>query len=68
MKVQIDSLVRGKAGFTDNIVEGRVYFIQRSGAVAIVDADGRQWLIYEPQVLDKPRSLIARSDIPSRLR
>ena len=68
MKLQIDSLVRGIAGVTDKTVEGRVYSIQRSGAVAIIDADGNQWIIYEPEVLDKPRSLIARTDIPSRLR
>lgn len=67
-KVQIDSLVKGKAGLTDRNVEGRVYFIQRSGAVAIVDVDGKQWIIYEPEVLDKPRPMATRTDIPTRLR
>lgn len=69
MKLQIDSLVRGKAGTTDKIVQGRVYSIQRSGAVAIIDGDGgKQWIINEPEVLDTPRSVIARADIPKRLR
>lgn len=68
MKLHIDSLVRGKGGTTDRIVEGRVYAIQRSGAVAIIDADGRQWIIYESEVIDRPRPLNQRTDIPARLR
>lgn len=68
MKLQIDSLVRGIAGFTEKTVTGRVYAIQRTGAVAIIDADGNQWIINEPEVLERPRPLIARTDIPSRLR
>ena len=67
MKVRVDSLVRGKAGFTDRIVTGRVYSILRSG-VAIITDDGRQAIIYKPEVLAKPRPLIARTDIPTRLR
>jgi len=68
VKLQIDSYVRGKAGLTDKVVEGRVYFIQRNGSACIVSPDGKQHIIYEPEVLDKPRSLIARTDIPARLR
>lgn len=68
MKVHLDSLVKGFAGWTQKIVEGRVYNILRSGAVAIIDAAGKQWIINDPEVLDKPRSLSARTDIPARLR
>ena len=68
MKVHIDSLVKGFAGWTGKIVEGRVYSIMRSGAVSIIDAAGKQWVIYTPEVLDKPRPMNLRSDIPARLR
>jgi len=68
VKLQIDSYVRGKAGLTDKIVEGRVFHVSKTGSAAIVDPDGKQHIIYEPEVLDKPRSLIARTDIPRRLR
>lgn len=68
MKLHIDSLVRGKGGTTERIVTGRVYFIQRSGAVAIIDSDGRQWIIYEPEVIEGPRPLNQRTNIPARLR
>ena len=68
MKLQIDSLVRGIVGSTNKTVEGRVYSIQRTGAVAVIDGDGRQRIIYEPEVIAPPRSVIARGDIPKRLR
>lgn len=66
-RAHIDSLVRGRAGLTDVQVEGRVYALQKTG-VAVVDAEGRQWIIYEPTVLDKPRPLHQRTDVPARLR
>lgn len=66
--MHIDSLVRGTAGFTGKTVTGRVYAIQRSGAAAIIDQDGAQWIVYDPEVLEKPRPLSTRTDIPARLR
>lgn len=68
MKVHIDSLVRGIAGYSGKVVEGRVYRIDRNGWVALVDRDENQWVIYDPEVIDKPRPLSTRTDIPSRLR
>lgn len=66
MKLQIDSLVEGLAGTTDHKVKGRVFRIQPWG-VAILDQDGKQWIIYEPTVLDRPRPVAQRTDVPSRL-
>lgn len=66
-RVKIDSLVRGKAGSTDRIVEGRVFAIQQSGATAVLDVNGKQWIIYNPEVVDSPRPTMARTDIPQRL-
>lgn len=67
-RIQLDSLVEGTAGVTPRRVRGRVFNIARSGAVAIIGTDGKQWMIYEPELVDKPRNLISRTDIPARLR
>lgn len=68
MRLQIDSLVSGKAGTTERIVQGRVFRILATGSVGMIGDDGKQWLIYEPEVLAEPRPLNARTDIPTRLR
>lgn len=68
MRLQIDSLVSGKAGTTARTVRGRVFRILANGSVGLIDEDGRQHLIYMPEVLDDPRPLLARTDIPARLR
>lgn len=68
MKVQIDSLVRGKAGNTGRVVEGRVYAIKPTFVGVILTDSERQAIIYEPEVIDKPRPLNQRTDIPTRLR
>ncbi len=65
---RIDSLVRGSAGVTHRVVEGRVYSTPVFG-VAIVDADGRQWVLYDGrfEVVEDPRPIAQRRDIPDRL-
>lgn len=69
MKVQIDSLVRGKDGFTDKVREMRVFRIAQWGWVAGIEVEtGAQVIMYQFEVLDKPRPLAARTDIPARLR
>lgn len=67
--VHIDSLVRGTVGVTDRVVEGRVYATPVFG-VAIVDADGKQWVLYDGryELVEGPRPIAARRDIPDRLR
>lgn len=68
MTVPLDALVRGRAGSTERIVEGRVYRVSPFGWVALVGADQRQHIIYEPEVVGDPRPVVARTDIPARLR
>ena len=67
MKVHIDSLVRGKAGSTDRIVEGRVVAMKAT-TTTLIGPDGRQWQTYDPEVIEGPRPLAARRDIPARFR
>lgn len=69
MKLHIDSLVRGKHGRTDNVGEMRVYAITKWGWVAGIESDtGKQSIMYEFEVIDKPRPVRDRTDIPARLR
>lgn len=68
MKLQIDSLVRGRIGATERIGEGRVYSIARTGYAFVIDAEGEQKVIYQPEVIAAPRPVRERTDIPARLR
>ena len=69
MSLKLDSLVKGAPGIhLDKEVRGRVFHIARSGVVAIIGDDGRQWHVYEPEVIGDPRPVISRGDIPHRLR
>lgn len=66
-RAQLDALVRGPAGFTDNVVEGRVFHVSQFGWVALW-AEG-QYIINEGrfEVTDDPRPLNRRADVPARL-
>ena len=63
----LDALVRGRAGFTERTVEGRIYRLSHYGWVGIVDAEQRQWVVHEPEVIGDPRPVNGRSGIPARL-
>lgn len=67
-RLQIDSLVRGKVGSTDTVRTMRVFAIRPTFVAGIGVDDGKQWAMYEPEVVDGPRPLNARRDIPQRLR
>ncbi len=67
MTVHLDALVRGRAGFTDRTIEGRVYRVSPFGWVALLDAEGNQHIIYEPEVVGEPRPVNGRTGIASRL-
>ena len=64
--MHLDTLVRGRAGFTEKTVEGRVYRVSPHGWVAVLSTDQRQWVIHEPEVVDAPRPVNGRN-VPSRL-
>jgi hypothetical protein len=67
-RLTIDSLVRGKAGIHDHVVEGRVFSVRPTYVAVIGTEDGKQWVIYEPEVVGPPRPVHARKDIPEKLR
>lgn len=69
MRVEVDSLVRGKIGRLDRTIEGRVFSVARSGSVGVIRSDnGRQGIIYEPEPIGPPRPMNQRTDIPVKLR
>lgn len=69
MKVQIDSLVRGKVGSTNKVRDMRVVSISSFGWVAGIEVDsGAQSIMYDFEVIERPRPLATRNDIPARLR
>lgn len=68
MSVPIDTLVRGLKGKTEQVTEARVYRSFSSGWIAGIDGDGKQVIIYEPEVIGDPRPVYARRDIPARFR
>lgn len=68
MKLQIDSLVRGKVGSLNTVREMRVYRISAYNWVAGIESDsGRQMIMHAPEVIGPPRPVRARTDIPERL-
>lgn len=67
MSLPIDSLVRGKVGHSDHIEDVRVYRVTAFGWVGGINANGRQRIVYEYEVIEGPRPLQARTDIPGRL-
>lgn len=68
MKLQIDSLVRGKIGSVDVVREMRVYRIQPWGVAGIETDSGRQSIMYKPEAIGPPRPVRLRTDIPERLK
>ena len=67
-RVQLDSLVRGKVGYTDNVREMRVYRTTSFGWVAGIETGtGAQSIMYEFDVIAPPRPVRERRDIPDRL-
>lgn len=70
VRVQIDSLVRGRVGSLDKVGEARVFSIDhlRYGWVAGIEpSTGRQTIIHDPEVVAPPRPVKQRTDIPERL-
>lgn len=69
VRIQIDSLVRGKLGATDKVDTIRVVHVGPS-TLSGFNADGQQRQIYteNAEVIGDPRPLIARTDIPKRFR
>ena len=65
--VPIDSLVRGRVGNLDRVAEGRVFSTSHYGWVAVIDPDGNQLVLHDAEVLEAPRPVRARTDIPERL-
>lgn len=70
MRVQIDSLVRGRVGSTEKIDEMRVFRITSFGHVAGINGDGNQSIMNAGnfEVIGEPRPQNQRRDIPERLR
>lgn len=69
-RVQIDSLVRGRFGTSQKSGEMRVFRVQRNGQLCGIDDEGRQHIMDEGnyEVVGAPRPMVARTDIPTRLR
>lgn len=70
VKVPLDALVRGRAGATETVVIGRVFRVTPHGHVALIDEEGRQRLVAygAVEVLEPPRPVKERRDIPAHLR
>lgn len=69
MKIAIDSLVRGRIGTTDKVDEMRVYHVGATTATGInADRRPRQMYLDQLEVIDGPRPVHARSDIPKGYR
>lgn len=66
--VRVDALVRGPIGTTGHVEAVRVTSVSPFGWVAGVNSDGRQRVLYTFDVVDAPRPVAARTDIPERLR
>ena len=66
----LDALVRGRVGLTERIDTMRVYRVSPWGWVAGVNADGRQEIMNGDsfEVVEGPRPVRLRTDIPERLR
>lgn len=65
---RVDTLVRGPVGFTDRVEQVRVTHVSPFGWVAGVNADGGQRILYPGfEVLEGPRPVKARTDVPARL-
>ena len=68
MSLPIDSLVRGRVGNTDRIEDVRVYRVSSFGWVGGINGNGRQRILHDFEVIDGPRPVKARTDVPERLR
>lgn len=70
MNVPLDALVRGRVGLTERIDTMRVYRVSPWGWVAGVNADGRQAIMNGDsfELVEGPRPVRLRTDIPERLR
>lgn len=68
--VALDALVRGRVGLTERLDTMRVYSVSPWGWVAGINAEGRQRIMNAGafEVVDGPRPVKARTDIPERLR
>lgn len=68
--VRIDSLVRGPVGFTDRIETMRVFAVDAFGHASGINGEGKQSQMHAGtyEVIDGPRPVRERTDIPERLR
>ena len=66
--IRIDSLVRGPVGSTDVVETMRVFFVSPFGWVVGVNAEQRQRIMHEPELVEGPRPEKQRTDIPMHLR
>lgn len=66
-KVHVDALVRGLVGATQVETEMRVYRVAPYGWVAGISADGKQHIMYHPEVIGPPRPEKQRTNIPAGL-
>lgn len=67
-RIRVDSLVRGRVGFTTRVETVRVTSSSPHGYVYGINAEGRQRVIHDPEVIGDPRPEKERRDIPAHLR
>ncbi|MCC6619450.1 MAG: hypothetical protein IT341_10490 [Chloroflexi bacterium] len=67
--VRLDSLVRGPVGSTEHVETMRVFAVDVHGNVSGINGDGRQRQMREGvEVVEGPRPVAQRGDVPERLR